>query len=348
MQPKTTDDVLDVMDAPFTSVALSTAMELGLFWMLEDSPTDAVGVAVALGIPLARCRYWLQLLEDAGLLEKDSAGYQPTEITRRSIIDVLSQESWALLAEETRRRLPSLRDLSLHIRDSGSVWPALGLEPPMFYADMAKDAELAGRFTRMLYELHEPLAADLAQRLNLKGVRRVMDLGGGSGVISMALLRRHLELTAVVVDIANVCAAGRRIAEKNQLPDRISYHAADFLEDPLPTGFDMVVECDVDVYSKKLMSKIWQALNPGGRFVVIDQLAPEEGVAPPTRVHWAFRGSLGDPRFRYLTPREVKGQLETAGFEILSETPLPIVAGGPKRVTRGMIMIEARKVESRT
>jgi len=60
MQPKTTDDVLDMMDAPFTSVALSTAMELGLFWMLEDSPADAVGVAVALGIPVARCRYWLQ------------------------------------------------------------------------------------------------------------------------------------------------------------------------------------------------------------------------------------------------------------------------------------------------
>ena len=82
--------------------------------------------------------------------------------------------------------------------------------------------------------------------------------------------------------------------------------------------------------------------------MVIDQLAPAEGVAPPTRVHWAFRGSLGDPRFRYLTPPEVKGQLEKAGFEILAETPLPIVAGAPKRVTRGMIMIEARKLESRT
>jgi ubiquinone/menaquinone biosynthesis C-methylase UbiE len=195
----------------------------------------------------------------------------------------------------------------------------------------------------MLYELHEPLAADLAERLSLKGVKRVMDLGGGSGVVSMALLRRHPKLKAVVVDIENVCAAGRRIAEENQLQDRIEYHAADFLQDPLPPGFDMVVECDVDVYSEALMSKVWDALEPGGRFVIIDQLAPEEGVAPPTRVHWAFRGSLGDPRFRYLTPAEVKVQLEKAGFEIRGETPLPIVRRGPERVTRGMVIIEARR-----
>jgi SAM-dependent methyltransferase len=331
------------MDAPFRSVALSTAMELGLFWMLEDSPTDAVGVAVALGIPMARCRYWLQLLEDAGLLERDGTVYKPSEVARHSILRVLSQESWALLAEETRRRLPSLRDLTLHIRDSGSVWPALGLEPPMFYADMAKDPELAARFTRMLYELHEPLATDLSTRLNLQGVTRVMDLGGGSGVMSMALLRLHPRLNAVVVDIANVCAAGRRIAEANELQDRISYHPADFLTDDLPSGFDMVLECDVDVYSEALISKIWDALKPGGRFVIIDQLAPEEGTAPPTRVHWAFRGSLGDPRFRFLTADEVKAQLVKAGFEISSETPLPVVPEGPERVTRGMIMIEARK-----
>jgi hypothetical protein len=61
-------------------------------------------------------------------------------------------------------------------------------------------------------------------------------------------------------------------------------------------------------------------------------------------VHWAFRGSLGDPRFRYLTPKEVKGQLEKAGFEVREETPLPVVKGGPERVTRGMVIIEARKV----
>jgi 16S rRNA G1207 methylase RsmC len=68
---------------------------------------------------------------------------------------------------------------------------------------MAQSPERARRFTRMLGEIHRPLAAELAETLDMTGVRRLMDLGGGSGVVSLALLNRHPELTAVVVDIAN-------------------------------------------------------------------------------------------------------------------------------------------------
>ena len=49
----------------------------------------------------------------------------------------------------------------------------------------------------------------------------------------------------------------------------------------------MVLECDVNVYSEALFRKVWAALNPEGRFVIVDQLAPERGVAPPSRLHWA-------------------------------------------------------------
>ena len=74
---------------------------------------------------------------------------------------------------------------------------------------MVEDPERARRFTRMLYELHHALADELAGCLDMSDVDRVMDLGGGSGVLSMALLRRNPHLTAMVVDVANVCAVGR-------------------------------------------------------------------------------------------------------------------------------------------
>jgi hypothetical protein len=71
-----------------------------------------------------------------------------------------------------------------------------------------------------------------------------------------ALLRRYPHLTAVVVDIANVCAAGREIATENSMEDRITYYAADFLRDELPSGFGMVLECDAGPYSEALFRRI--------------------------------------------------------------------------------------------
>ena len=73
----------------------------------------------------------------------------------------------------------------------------------------------------------------------------------------------------LVVDIGNVCTVGREIANKTQVTNRITYYEADFQQDDLPTGFDMILECDVGVYSEKLFKKLWNSLNKGGRFVII-------------------------------------------------------------------------------
>ncbi|MES0447214.1 MAG: methyltransferase [Desulfobacterales bacterium] len=343
MKPANTDDVLDLMDASFTSAALGTALELGLFWLLESRPLDAKSVALELGIPPLRCYYWLQLLCRTGLIEESSHGYKSSSTARTAILEAYSQDSWALLAEEARGRLPGLCDLPIHIRESGSAWNALGLSRPTYVDRLLEEPERARRFTRMLYELHQPLADELAGLLDMSGVKRLMDLGGGSGVISIEFVRRNPKLTAVVVDIPNVCVAGIEIAAENALEDRIIYHPANFLHDDLPLGFDMVLECDVDVYSETLFRKVKTALNPGGRFVIVDQFAPEEGVAPPSRLHWAFEGSMMSPEFMFPTKAQILEQLKNAGFQLLPEKSLPLESASCTRFTNGLVVIEAQK-----
>jgi predicted TPR repeat methyltransferase len=211
----------------------------------------------------------------------------------------------------------------------------------MYVDQMDEDAERARRFTRMLYELHQPLADELVDCLDLSGVDRLMDLGGGSGVMSLALLRRYPRLRATVVDIANVCAAGREIAAEVSLADRITYHAADFLRDELPSGFDMALECDVNVYAVPLFRRVRASLKPGGLFVIVDQLAPADGVAPASRLHWALEGSLRDPSFQFPTAAMIRDQLRQAGFRDLTQSVLSSAPGSCSRISGGMVMIEA-------
>jgi len=331
------------MDSYFTSAALVAALELGLFWLLEKESMTSAAIAEALDIPIKRCRYWLQLLSKTGLIKENLHEYAVTQATRTAILDKYSQDTWAFLAKEARERFPGLRDLSLHIRDPGSAWKALGLTPSNYIEQMAESADQTRRFTRMLYELHCPLADILAESLGMTDVTRLMDLGGGSGVISMALLRRHPHLTAVVVDIPSVCSVGREIAAEQSLEHRISYHGTDFLRDELPAGFDLVLECDVDVYSEALFRKVFNSLNPGGRFVVVDQLAPAEDAAPASRVHWALQGSLIDPGFTFLTVSGVKNLMRKAGFDHLSDHPLHSPIDHAERFMGGMTLIEAKK-----
>jgi len=186
---------------------------------------------------------------------------------------------------------------------------------------------------RMWHELREPLAEEVADLLDLRGVDRVMDLGGGSGVVSLALLRRCPTLSAIVVDIENVCAAGREIAERTPLlRDRIAYQPLDILHDELPAGFDLVIECKVGVYEQALFERVRRALNEGGRFVLIDELPPEGQDPPIDHLRYAFHEALRDPDFALPAREQVSGLLEAAGFDLVSEQVLQ--AGGRLLETR--------------
>lgn len=337
MKPTTAEEILSLLDAPFTSTAVGAALELGLFWLLDENPMDRNGIAEALKLPRVRCGYWLQLLVGAGLLEESPQGYEPSPAARQAILQEFSPQSWSLLAQEARERLPGLCDLPAHLRANHLSRESL---PSAYVTRMSSDLDQARRFTRMLYELHQELADQVTGRLDMTGVKRLMDLGGGSGVIASALARRHQELEILVVDIENVCIAGHELATQDRMEGRLTFQAVDFAKEALPSGFDMILECDVDIYSDELFRKVFDALVPGGRFVIVDQLAPGDGIAPPSRVHWALDGALHDPEFMFPTAARIGRHLKNAGFQNLSQTPLAIT-GPDDRFTEGMILTEA-------
>jgi hypothetical protein len=159
--------------------------------------------------------------------------------------------------------------------------------------------------------------------------------------MSLALLRRYPHLSAVVVDITNVCAAGREIAAENSMEDRIAYLTADYVRDELPTGFGLVLVCDSSPYDRALFRKIRTVLNPGGRLVIVYQLAATEGIAPPSWLHWAFLASLENPDFSLLTVTQIRSRLKQAGFQLLSERTLP--HSEVHRWSSDWVLIEARK-----
>ncbi len=179
--------------------------------------------------------------------------------------------------------------------------------------------------------------------LDLRGVKLFLDLGGGSGVVSFALLRKQDDLTSVVVDVENVCQAGREIASENKLEKRITYLAADFLKDDLPTGFDMVMLCDVGSFSEILFRRIYNVLNPKGHLVIVDKFAPSRTSAPPSRLVSAFLDSMAYPAqsIDITTTEVVRTRLQQAGFGDFSLTSVPHKDNLPWNID--WIMVEAHK-----
>lgn len=336
MKPTNTQEVLNLMESYVTSAALCTAMELGLFWLLKEKPLDTAAVSEKLEIPENRCQHWLEILRSTGLLSNSSAGYTPSDTARKLVIDKYGQDVWAYHGKFHREHFPAIIDITKQMKNPKSTWKAQGIEPPDYIDQMIESPERAAHFTRMLCELHLEMADDLASILDIGEKHRLMDIGGGSGVMAFALLKKSPQLSAVVVDMENVCAVGREIAAECNLSERVTYHAANFLEDPLPSGFDIVLECDLSIHNGKLFQKVYASLNSGGRYVIVDQFAPTKGFAPPARLLWEFRDSLDDPGYITNTTEEILSMLTNVGFDVVSLGAL----------TGGWTVIDAKKLSS--
>ena len=284
---------------------------------------SAEQIAGKLHIPNQRCSYWLQVLESTGLIEAGECAYAVSEVGRSAVLDACSQDAWAYLAEEWRDRFPAVLNLARQIRESVSAWEAQGLEAPDYVAQIMESPERAERFTRMLCEIHQSLAEELANTLDLEGVEQLLDLGGGSGVISTALLQRNPDLTVTILDIPNVCAVGRKIARENGMEGRIHHIEADLLHDDLPGGFDFILQCDVGLYEEAYLRKILTALRPGGRLAIVDQFQSAEGIVPRQWMYWTFLASMENPNYDFGTTAELIASLEDVGFEVLNEVTLP-------------------------
>jgi cyclopropane fatty-acyl-phospholipid synthase-like methyltransferase len=108
----------------------------------------------------------------------------------------------------------------------------------------------------------------------------------------------------------------------------------EFVDDEFPSGFDMVLQCDVAVYSMDLLQKLYRSLKPGGRLVFVDHFSPTENLAPPTRLEWTFLDSLHDPDFGFPTVDEFRSQLAQAGFDVSDEQ---------QTLGKGLVVLQAWK-----
>jgi SAM-dependent methyltransferase len=326
MKIRSESDIDQLLRAYLPAAVLGTALELGLFWDLDGTPRKTSDIAESYDIPITRCRHWLEYLLQLGLLVKSPDGYLTSPTAQAAIIEARKKDTWSILAGEAQERLPAIQDLTSNIHETGSVWAKLGLKPPDYAAKLKENPDYARQFTRMLYELHQSEAQELGEKLDLSEVNQMLDVGGGSGVMSYPLLRRYPQLNVVVIDQANVCNAGREIAVEVGLEDRIRFLPGNFIEDELPDGFDLILESDVGIYNQQLFNKFFNALNPTGKLVIVDYSFETETVNRLQLTGRQFYHALENPDYSFETVNELKTMLAEAGFRRFSGS-IPIGDG---------------------
>jgi len=308
------DDFQEVLNAWRESRIVLTAIELDLFTAVGQGATPDE-VARRLETDPRATGLLLHALAALGLLEKRGASFHNGPVAAQFLC--------AGSPDDRRRAL-------MHTAALWHRWSAL--------TECVRKGEPAPRGPRDAADTEAFIAAmhaNAAQRapaliaaLDLTGVHRALDVGGGSGGYAVALARAVPALRVEVLDLADVVPLTARYVAAAGVSDRVTAKAGDLNADDLGAGYDLVLIsaiCHMNgpAQNADLIHRAAKALAPGGRLVVHDHVLEPDRTAPKAGAIFAINMLVNTAAGGNYTEAEYFAWMSEAGLVDLAHARLP-------------------------
>lgn len=243
---------------------LLAALDLGLFDFLDRKEgADRNEVAKGIGINDMFSRDFLNVLVEAGLLAFDGAQYRNTAVTTDFLLTASPFHQGDVVRSVARNSSWSNLTASLTRKESTQATSGAAAVPGATFITALGQKALRG-------ELQAVTQAISGWRGFAKA-RRILDVGGGHGLYTIALCQANPGLRGVVLDQAGVVDSAKCAIADHGLSDRITAEVGDICGDSIGTGYDIVLVSHLLYKFRRNLSPIFDtvraSLNPGGLFV---------------------------------------------------------------------------------
>lgn len=291
LQPPVLDPapIFEIFRGNFSMELLTAAVaHFGVFEKLATKSLTAADLRAATGLGERQFSVLLTGLKALGLITEQRGQLQMTPIAREHLtpgqpLDVsdyirMGADSPGVLAlvEQMRKNKPA----GITKDDERAIFIfRQGLPSAM------EEDHSARHLTLMLAGRAKNIAPVLAQKVDLSRTKCLLDIGGGTGVYSIAFLQRYPQLKAIVFDRPAVLKVAGEFAAQHGVADRLQCVAGDMFADPLPAGCDCHLLSNVlhdwDIPEcRQIVKQSAAALPSGGRLLIHDAFLHDDHSGP--------------------------------------------------------------------
>jgi predicted TPR repeat methyltransferase len=262
-----------------TSRVILSSIELNIFSAIGDIEKTSEEISKEISTNERATDRLLNVLCSMDLLVKKEGKFANTDFTLK-YLDNNSPEFMSGLIH-TINLWDSWNTLTDAVRKGESVRTKI-------YEDHKEDW-VENLIEAMHYRAKKKAPSDILS-LDLSNVTSVLDLGGGSGVYSMAFVKAKEDINATVFDLPNVILLTKKYIQKANLSDKINTREGNYLTDSIGKKYDLIflsaiIHSNSFEENKKLIKKCSMALNSKGQIVIQDFVMSEERTSP---AHGAF------------------------------------------------------------
>ncbi len=315
MEARVIDGIVSAVHPAF---ALCAACQLDVFTPLADSRKSADELAAVLGVDAAKLQVLLYALVAAELLTVEDGRFANTGeadhflVKGRPSYIGSRNELWTEIWTAELKTAESIRTGRAQTKKD--------------FATMATDER--ERIFRGLHSGAIAAGRELVRAYDFSTYRTLVDIGGGTGGLVIALAEALPSLRATVVDLPEVVPTTRRFIADARLAGRIPVVPVDIVREPLPGSFDAaVLRALIQVLSaedaRAALHNISRGLAPGGDLYIVGSILDDSRLTPlATAAFNLVFINIYDGGQAY-TEGEHRAWLEEAGFGRIERSRLP-------------------------
>ena len=305
-----------------SSAVLFAAAQLDVFTALAEGPRTADDIVLRLDAKVAAepLRLLLEACVAEGLLARDGAAFANTPVVDAFLV---------------RGRPAYSANGFKYAEDLYPAWGHLGDlvrsgRPPMPPETiLGDDKEKTRAFVLAMHERARGIGSVLPHLVDLTGRRRLLDVGGGPGTYSVAMIQQIPGLTSTVLDVPGVLAVTRELIDASGHADRVTLMPGDYLISDFGTGYDLallsgMMHRETPDNCRLLLRKTFAALEPGGLAIVSDvYFADDDKRTPPFAVYFALNMMLTSAEGSAHARTEMARWMTETGFADVQMRELP-------------------------
>jgi len=198
---------------------------------------------------------------------------------------------------------------------------SLGPDQIDSYAHWMSDPDQAALYSESQHSGSLGPGRSLARTVDLSAARTLLDVGGGTGAMTISLCQAYPDLTATIIDFPNVAEIGWRFVTEADLVNRVRYIPSNALEAAWPNEQDAVLMSYLlsgipGDRLDKLFADAFAAMTPGGHLMVHDFMVEGNRQGPALAALWQLQHMAFTPDARSISTGYLDVALSKAGFNI--------------------------------
>jgi (2Fe-2S) ferredoxin/predicted O-methyltransferase YrrM len=180
----------------------------------------------------------------------------------------------------------------------------------------------------------------VVKALGTTGVRRILDLGGGSGAYSIAFAKASPNVQCEILDVPEVVPLTAEYVRQAGVSAQVSLRTGDMLRDDFGSGYDIIMLnaiCHMfsEEQNRDIFRRAHQALAPNGRLVVQDFILNPEKTGPQHAALFSLNMLVNSEAGASYSESEYTHWMKAAGFTEVCRINLP----GPSSLIVGLELV---------